>query len=463
MTSYKINQKEFTSLLFYQGADIQDNDFSNDKSLKQFYSVRNAYEGLNMLLFEGVENERTRFILENRRVDTVLLDQIDELLDIYVNLYTAMCKYTCDAAPCTCMNSYRYDRQQSLESLLSGRTTSFFSTSMEKKTKEYFKEKAGLLILDITARSDTIHLVVNDVLGERSKYPEEEEILYPPYSRVEMTKMELTEEEQTYKDRDKKPPAGKYEVKISNKVENLLFISDESQRNIVKRQLLSKIKDKELLQNAKNVWEVYNAGREPVQYAIDQYMYWKRCLQTYIKIRYAEIYAGFFGWPRDTMVDQMKMLLCRINYVEKDTDEKRRKYETELLKQNRKLAVIRGAALFFIALTLIDLQFDIESLVKVLGIGLAVISLTLYRLYKGIALEGKIRQRTLTYLRLDELKRDIGLEKVFSKESMERYVERYKKIILEDDMSCINNTEQLLSLSDQLIKNSVNDITNMMK
>lgn len=69
----------------------------------------------------------------------------------------------------------------------------------------------------------------------------------------------------------------------------------------------------------------------------------------------------------------------------------------------------------------------------------------------------------MTYLRLDELKRDIGLEKVFSKESMERYVERYKKIILEDDMSCINNTEQLLSLSDQLIKNSVNDITNMMK
>ena len=38
-----------------------------------------------------------------------------------------------------------------------------------------------------------------------------------------------------------------------------------------------------------------------------------------------------------------------------------------------------------------------------------------------------------------------------------------RTIILEDDMSCINNTEQLLSLSDQLIKNNVNDITNMLK
>ena len=65
MINYKINQKEFTSLLFYQGADIRDEDF-NDESLKQFYSVRNAYEGLNMLLFEGVENETVRLVSEER-------------------------------------------------------------------------------------------------------------------------------------------------------------------------------------------------------------------------------------------------------------------------------------------------------------------------------------------------------------------------------------------------------------
>lgn len=461
MINYKINQKEFTSLLFYQGADIRDEDF-NDESLKQFYSVRNAYEGLNMLLFEGVENETVRLVSEERQVNTVLLDYIEELLDTYANLYSAMCKYTCCAVPCTYINSYRYDRQQSLSALLGDRTSSFFSTSAEKKTNDYFKRKAGLLIFEVSAQSDTIHLDVNEVLGPRSRYPEENEILYPPFSGVELEKTRMTEEELTYRDCNGNPPQGKYRVKMSNKVENLFFVRETSRRNIIKTQLLSKIKDQKLLQTAKRVWQTYNGGNEPEASDINTYIYWKQCLQKYIKIMYAEIYASFFGYPESDWNIRMKSLLPLINFKEEKADNKRREYRAQLMKQNKRLAAIRGAALFFIALTLIDLQFTMETVVKVLGIGFAAISLILYRVYKGSAVEGKVRQWTRTFLRLDELKMDIQFEQDFSEEKMESYFERYKKIILEDDMGCIDNTEQLISMADQLIQDKAENLTNMM-
>ena len=111
---------------------------------------------------------------------------------------------------------------------------------------------------------------------------------------------------------------------------------------------------------------------------------------------------------------------------------------------------------------MIDLQFTMETVVKVLGIGFAAISLILYRVYKGSAVEGKVRQWTRTFLRLDELKMDIQFEQDFSEEKMESYFERYKKIILEDDMGCIDNTEQLISMADQLIQDKAENLTNMM-
>lgn len=89
-----ITDEEFRSLLYYQGA-IQNIDLKMlDTELTNFYSIGNAYETINVLLFPGIENEKSRLAIERRYMDERILEDMDELLNVYCWLYSAMCKYT---------------------------------------------------------------------------------------------------------------------------------------------------------------------------------------------------------------------------------------------------------------------------------------------------------------------------------------------------------------------------------
>lgn len=69
--------------------------------------------------------------------------------------------------------------------------------------------------------------------------------------------MELTDEELTYKDKVGNSPIGKYCIYIdNNEMQN--SITDKAMMDVVKGLLLETIKNAELLQNAKAVWESYN-------------------------------------------------------------------------------------------------------------------------------------------------------------------------------------------------------------
>lgn len=96
--SYKypfINKKEFQSLLFYQGASDHIELDPSESVLEDFYSIDNGYETINMLLFPGIENEKARLQIEKRdKISDKILNHMDELLEIYNRLYSAMCKYT---------------------------------------------------------------------------------------------------------------------------------------------------------------------------------------------------------------------------------------------------------------------------------------------------------------------------------------------------------------------------------
>lgn len=459
--NYEINKSEIISLLFYQNAPLTAEELATKSGAEHFYEVSNAYEGLNMLLFPGVENERTRLIDESRSVDIVLLDYVGELLRVYEDLYSAMCKYTYTCDKGSVLHTWRYDRQQSMSALANGENASFFSTSGVRKTNDYFKMKKGLLILEIEASPYTLHVSVNDVLGERSKYPDEKEILFPPYSAINLEKQAMTGEELAYEDQDKNPPVGKYKVCISNNPRCQIQQWGKKIMSERKQELLSIIKDSSLLENAKKVWKTYNTGQNPHSESVNKYLYWKGKLQDYVKIRQDEIYQEFFGGNEEENERRKELLFRCIETAGADANEKREQYEKRLLKQNTVLAVVQGIAAFFIAVSILepDMEtFHLSDVFRIFGIGFTVVSLTLYRIFNGIALSGKVRQRTMTYLRLDELQRDIRFTQVFDNSKIEAYVERYKQIIHEDNQHCIDNTDQLLKLLDELGKSRPGEI-----
>ena len=295
MSMRKINEDEIISLLFYQGADLRKAGCILKDKTWAFYQVKNGYEVLNMLLFEGIDNEEVRLIEEGRKVNPILLDHIDELLKVYCNLFSAMCKYTLSKVEESTLHTYRYDRQQSLNVLKAGKTSSFFSNAAKRNTTDYFKQKSGLLILEVEASPNTLHLDINDVLGKKSGFFNEHEVLFHPYAKVRLKKEEMTEEELVYTDKDGKPPVGKYKVCFSTGYDTEVLIRDLAVRKTVKELLREKIEDIELVATARRIWDYFNNYQKYDDKCIEKYLYWKKILQAYIKIQYAEIYQDIIG------------------------------------------------------------------------------------------------------------------------------------------------------------------------
>lgn len=138
-----------------------------------------------------------------------------------------------------------------------------------------------------------------------------------------------------------------------------------------------------------------------------------------------------------------------------DANRKREEYENKLIKQNILLAVLQGIAAFFIALSMLELNMDeliLSDVFKILGIGLTLTAFTIYRIFNSLSISGKMRQRTQTYLKLDELNRDIRFTSKWTDADVARFIERYKQIIHEDNLQCVENTDQFLKLLDEIGK-----------
>lgn len=456
MNNKNITTEEISSLLFYQGntTDVRCGNIEN----KAFYSIQNGYEAINMLLFEGIENEEARMLAEERNVSVELLNHIDELLNVYCNLYSAMCKYTYFSknSEGECLHTYRYDRVQSLTALGDGRTPSFFSTSEKEETDDYFKQKSGLLIFEVMATSDTIHIDMNKVLGGENDFADEREILFPPNLKAILEMDRLSEKEKSYIDRDGNSPVGKYRVYLSNSTDLDKPIMSVELMESVKGRILQEIHNSELLENVRQVWESYNHGKKPDEMHIEKYCHWKKELQKFIKLRYGEIYRDIFHDNREKRFD----LLCEsINAVQIEANRKREQYEKELLHQGIVLALLRGGTAFLIGISLLGVGADtvFELYIKVAALLMFVISFFTNEIFKGTALHGKLRQRTETFLRLDELERDIRFEEYISAEKLNSYIERYKRLIQDDNRWCEENTESLVELSDRIVKSEIKE------
>ena len=75
-----------------------------------------------------------------------------------------------------------------------------------------FQEKEDLTFFEFKVDQSIEYLDINEVLGEMSKYPDEREILFPPFMNLELKRMELTPDERIMRGIRNKPPYGKYLV-----------------------------------------------------------------------------------------------------------------------------------------------------------------------------------------------------------------------------------------------------------
>lgn len=437
---YGITQDEKNSILYYQGAVNKIKLNQESSHLKSFYSVSNAYETMNTLLFPGIENEQTRIIQEKRLLDIEMLNYMPEILKVYGNIYSAMCKYTyhenCDER----LYTWRKDRINSLSFFENGYNCCFLSSSLEDKVNPYFFKKSGLLLLEIDAPGKIEHLDMNKVLGEDSKYPDEDEILFPPFLYFQKRELELTEVEKGYKDCNSQPPKGKYEIKIYGSMISVEDYKNSVQENEMLYRLYEEIINTDSIDNAKKVFNTLSLGNIPQDDVIRKYDEWKKRIHSYLLLKFSKIKVTTIN--EYAMKNRIELFQDELTKYISETDRKRKKYKKELERVNFVLSLLNPLYYGCLALSFIP---GFDTWLRIFSFLFLTISIIITGICKSFALDGKWKQRTITYLRLDELSRDFRYETDYTNEVIDKYIERFKSIIKDDDSMCEENTQSIIS------------------
>lgn len=279
-----LTQEERQSLLFYQGS-VQGNVLGAvPNHLHKFYAAEEGYQILDMLLFPGTESEKVRLQIERRYIDTMFLNNMAELLNVYCNLFSAMCRYTNECESKQDMHLYRKDRILSWECLKKGQISTFFSTSQKSKIAAYFTQnKYGILLEEILVSEKIVHLKVNDVLGKYHSYASEEEVLLPPFLKVHCEDAELTEEEKHLRDCCGRSPIKKCLVYV----EELCLVEDYDEMR--QKDIHSQILEYSHIENAKNVWKKIQSNIELFPEEEKDYCVWKKWICDYLRTEYGRI------------------------------------------------------------------------------------------------------------------------------------------------------------------------------
>ena len=436
-TFWKLSLNEINSILFYQGAVNNISLPEEKKDRLEFYQVNNAYELLNVLLFPGFENEKARFMEENRKVDMVLLDHISELVDIYLDIYSAMCKFTMSYGE-RHLYTYRQDRINTYSYIQTGEIPSFVSTSLIKNVNPIFCKKAGVLLLEFLTDGDVVYLNMNEILGKLSIYPDEQEILFPPFLNVEYKEVQMTDEELQWRDLKGNPPEKKL----------LLKVKGDNARRVEKALELAEILQKEKMENVKKIFVKLMCNEEPDEEEKKGYLEWKEMLQRYLRYQFV-IIKSKIRKSRYQVELKKERLLHELEEYKMCTNEKREEYDRKVKYFSVALSILQPLAVFLLAISFIP---KIETLLKILSLLFTTMCTIIIGICQSLALQGKWQQRTVTFLKLDELERDIRYDYEIDEEEMKQYIQRFKQILTNDDAGCETNTNKVVKYLDTMFQ-----------
>ena len=272
------------SLRLYQGSinEYEMNTVEDSKKyMSSFYAKKSAYNVLNMLLCPGVDSEYTRIVLEKKRIPFGILEDIEEILCIYEDIFAVMCEERQKGTKNQYV--YRVDRMQSMEMLTAGYTFGFTSCSsnQESGTEDaQLRKKDGILLLEWKVPSGVPYVLMNNVLG-RNAFCYQNELLIPPFTTFRNNgRIPLTMKEMEYQDINGQPPKAKYQLEVTG-------MNLEHDREDIKV-----ISEKNEIGFVIGVLEKMERGIDISEEEKKKYSIWKTRLQSVVKDSFVRIYQG---------------------------------------------------------------------------------------------------------------------------------------------------------------------------
>lgn len=429
--------EEIRSLLYYQGAIKEIVLKPEEQCLQEFYSIPNAYEAMNMLLFDDIESEKVRLWSEKRQISSEFLDNIAEVLKIYCALYSAICKYTYLDKRKTNVYTYRDDRNYTYIHMKSrNQNESFLSSTLnEQKRTTVFQRKEGLTFFEFAADSGVEYLDMNKVLGKLSAYSDEEEILFPPFLTLHIEEMEMNDVEKTLKGINQTSPMGKYRVYLEHST-----ISPKSMDEKIKEELeeaYRRIVNTEQINNAKEVWNEISANKYTPD-KIRKYLEWKRELQVYIKS-----YFSVIKWKILNNSERESMFIKDLEWKLQDANSKREKYEEKLLFRYKAEIITGALAGLFLTLSMSGNSHQEELRIAFLC---SIVILGVIAGFTRIeSLSEKLLQRTEIFLAYDELRQRWKYEKMHIPSVLDSYINKMLEIMALDNQFCRQYTNNKIA------------------
>lgn len=424
-----LSTKEIDAIRFYQG-DVRKRD-EKGKILENttndgIYGIHSAYRTINCLMFDGVENEKERIKEKNGALAPELFREIDKVIEIYCDIFRAMCKCVAESKSKITKLVYRTERSVSVEELKKGYTVSFTSTSKENKPEDFLKKKSGLVLMNIVIPPDIPYLDFEQILGDEYQYRQQKEVLLPPYLKIELEEMELSEEEKAYRDVDGKPPKAKYLVLIKG------FRNKSEEKDNITREPLKQecnIRAAEILEKLINQQPLTNQEKEI-------YCSWKRDVREIIWNAFMDIRKEYLDEYKD--LARRENLLSEIEQIRKEFDIKRKRYKSRIRWYHLGLIAVNTIPIVLVALSFID---SIQVIMKIMAIIAGAVSVFLTQTMRVEVYNEKLMQRSKTYLKLCDLKREIKYERVWNDKKGDEYVRKYRDIMIADMEMSLHNLE----------------------
>lgn len=277
---------EIDSLRFYEG-DTRMRDTNGYlkaiKSSDEFWGDQRAYRTLNALLFPGIYNEKERIKEEGNKLNPIVVENIEDSINIYCNIYTVMLK---SASKNEAVTTKRVERLESIKNLMSGETVSFTSTSKGIYDSQ-FADKNGIALLEFRIPKNFPYVDLGKVLEDEYEHKGEKEVLLPPFTTISIKEGILLYSEKRFKDINREAPKAKYIIDVlENDFTNF-------QNNVDKEALKQIVLDKGNCKMASDVILCMNRGEWKVDFR--DYINWKTCLQQYLKLLFIEMRKKIIG------------------------------------------------------------------------------------------------------------------------------------------------------------------------
>ena len=176
---YGITNYEIVDLCIYQG--IPDNSRPG-----VFYNLPNAYQTLNLLMMDGLDGEKIRIGIEKQTPNSIFIKYWERTIDLFRNSFSAQCKYLKNGGVIDLGNYlHRMDRLINANQMIeNGKTIAFTSTTKAEWLSNFIFEKKDPVVETIQLLNRVPAFDYQEVLGDDYAYTDEEEVLLPPFLKI---------------------------------------------------------------------------------------------------------------------------------------------------------------------------------------------------------------------------------------------------------------------------------------